>query len=144
MLKSAKEVVQAGETVAVVDMAIEFNREVNRLTKELDALKAFIREKGIAAAALTGENNALVEGTLGAAQVAMVKAAPKARKGTDLLASEASLPAEVFSALFVKKTVVEFAPDFEEKLNALPKAQKAVVENLVEVVASTPRVNLPK
>ena len=144
MNKSAKEVVAAGETTAVVDMAVEMNRQITALTKELDALKAFIRERGIAAAALSGENNAQVEGTLGSAQVAMVKAAPKARKGADLLASEASLPADVFATLFVKKTVVEFAPDFEEKLVALPKAQRAVVENLVEMVASTPRVNLPK
>jgi hypothetical protein len=144
MIKSAKEIVAAGETVEVVDFAIETNRQINALQKELDLLKAFIREKGIAAAALSGENNALVEGHLGAAQVAMVKAAPKARKGTDLLASEGSLPAEVFATLFVKKTVVEFAPDFEEKLIALPKAQRAVVANLVEMVASTPRVNLPK
>lgn len=143
-IKSAKELVAAGETTAVVDAAIEANRTINALTKELDALKAFIREKGIAAAALSGENNAAIEGTLGSAQIAMVKAAPKARKGTDLLASEASLPADVFATLFVKKTVVEFAPDFEEKLVALPKAQRAVVENLVEMVASTPRVNLPK
>jgi len=144
MNKSAKDMVAAGNVVEIVDAAIEANREVNRLTKELDALKAFIREKGIAAAALSGENNAAVEGTLGSAQVAMVKAAPKARKGADLLASEASLPAEVYGSLFVKKTVVEFAPDFEEKLVALPKAQRAIVENLVEMVASTPRVNLPK
>ena len=144
MIKSAKDVLAAGSVEAVVDAAIEANREVNRLTKELDALKAFIREQGIAAAALSGNNNALVEGTLGAAQVAMVKAAPKARKGADLLASEGSLPADVFASLFVKKVVVEFAPDFEEKLVGLPKAQRAVVENLVEMVASTPRVNLPK
>lgn len=144
MIKSAKELVAAGSSVGVVDFAIETNRQINALTKELDLLKVFIRERGVAAAAITGENSALVEGSLGVAQVAMVKSSPKARKGTDLLASEGSLPTEVFSALFVKKTVVEFSPSFEEKLIALPKAQRAMVSNLVEIVASTPRVSFPK
>ena len=145
MIKSAKEIVAAGNSQAVVDMAIETNRQVTALTKELDALKAFIREKGVAAAALSGENNALVEGLLGSAQVTMVKAAPKARKGTDLAeVAEGILPPEVFSALFIKKTVVEFGPDFEEKLSALSLSQRAMVLYLVEIVASTPRVNLPK
>lgn len=144
MIKSAKEVVASGDVASVVDFAIEANRQIAALTKELDALKVFIRERGLAAAALSGQSQASLEGTLGAAQVVVVKATPKAKKGVDLLAAEASLPAEIYSQLFVKRTVVDIADDFEEKLAALPKAQKMVVSNLVEVVASTPRVNLPK
>ena len=144
MNKSAKEVLAAGNVVETVDFAIEANRQIAALTKELDAIKAALREKGIALAAQTGDNNVAIEGTLGSAQVVMVKPAPKAKKGVDLLAAEASLPAEVYGALFTKKTVVEIADDFEAKVAALPTAQKAVVANLVEMVASTPRVNLPK
>lgn len=144
MFKTAKEVVAAGQTTAVVDLAVEMNREITRLTKELDALKAALREKGITAAAVSGDNNVTIEGTLGSAQVVMVRPAPKAKKGVDLLAAEASLPAEVYGSLFTKKVVVEIADDYEAKVAALPAAQKAVLGNLVEVVASTPRVNLPK
>ena len=145
MIKSAKEIVAAGLTQEVVDMAIETNRQVTALVRELDVLKSYIRDLGAAAAARSGENNALVEGILGSAQVAMVKATPKARKGTDLSeVAEGTLPADVFSALFIKKTVVEFSPDFEEKLNALPLSQRAMVSYLVEIVESKPRVNLPK
>jgi len=144
MLKSAKDVVASGETASVVDFAIEADRTIKQLTKELEVVKAALRAKGIAEAALTGENSVEIEGNLGKAQIVMVRPAPKAKKGVDLLASEAGLPSEVFASLFVKKTVVDFADDFETKLAALPSAQKAVISNLVEIVASTPRVNLPK
>lgn len=144
MLKSAKDVIASGSVSEVVDFAIEANRTIAQLTKELDAIKVALRAKGVAEAALTGKNSAEIEGTLGTAQVVMLKPSPKAKKGVDLLASEAGLPAEVFASLFVKKTVVDFADDFETKLAALPTAQKAVINNLVEIVASTPRVNLPK
>ena len=144
MNKTAKQVIEAGETTAVVDMAVEYNRQITALTKELDALKAALREKGVAQAALSGENNVQIEGTLGSAQVVMVKPAPKAKKGVDLLAAEANLPAETFAALFTKVTKVEIAEDYEAKVASLPTAQKAVLANLIEVVAQTPRVNLPK
>jgi hypothetical protein len=142
--KSASEVIASNITGEVVDFAIECNREVARLTKELDALKASIRATGIAQAALSGQNSVDLPGEFGVAQVVLVKAAPKAKKGVDLLASEPSLPAEVWGALFTKKVVVEIADDFEARVASLPAAQKAVVQNLVEVVAGTPRVNLPK
>jgi hypothetical protein len=81
---------------------------------------------------------------LGSAQIVMVKPSPKAKKGVDLLACEAGIAPEVFQSLFVKKTVVDFVQDFESKFASLPVAAKTVIGNLVEMVASTPRVNLPK
>lgn len=142
--KSASEVISGGVVGEVVDFAIQANREVARLTKELEALKGFIRQTGVQQAALSGQNAIDLPGEAGVAQVVLVKAAPKARKGVDLLASEPSLPGEVWSSLFVKKTVVEISDDFEARVASLPAAQKAVVQNLIEVVAGTPRVNLPK
>lgn len=142
MQKSASEVVAAGSVGSVVDMAVEMNREVARLTKELDVLKAALREKGLSEVALSGENNVTFEGTVGTAQVVAVRPAPRAKKGVDLLASEANLPADVWGSLFTKRVVVEIAEDYEAKVAALPTAQRAVLGNLVEVVAGTPRVNL--
>lgn len=142
MVKSAKSVIENGNIVEVVDLAVEANRTIAALTKELDAVKTFLREQGITALATGDKNNVTFDGTLGTAQVVAVKPAPKARKGADLLAAEASLPAEVFAALFTKKVVVEIADDYEAKVATLTTAQKAVLSNLVEVVASTPRVNI--
>ena len=144
MLKSAQEVVASGNVGEAVDFAIEANRQIASLTKELEALKVFLRSQGLSAAALTGKNSASLEGTLGTAEIVCVKAVPKAKKGVDLLACEAGIAPEIFSALFVKKTVVDFADDYETKFAALPTAAKTVIGNLVTMVASTPRVNLPK
>lgn len=142
MFKTAKEVLALNDTVQTVDLAVELNREVARLSKELDTLKAALRDQGVAAIAQTGNNNVTLAGTVGEAQVVAVKAAPKARKGIDLLSTEGNLPAEVWNSLFVKVTKVEIAPDFEVKVAGLTTAQKAVVNDLVEVVAQTPRVNI--
>ena len=144
MLKSAKDVVASGNVGEVVDFAIEANRTIAALTKELEECKVALRASGVAQAALSGENAIELDGLLGKAQIVMVKATPKVKKGVSLLASEAGLPADIFAALFVKRTVVDFAEDFEVKLAGLSTAQKAVIQNLVEIVPSTPRVNLPK
>ena len=128
--------------IQIIDQALDLNRTIAKLTKELEALKGQIREAGLAQAALKGENSATLEGSAGVAQVVCVKDVIKARKGADLLASESSLPEEVWSSLFVKVTKVEIAPDFEAKLEGLSKAQKAVVGNLVESVPQTARVTL--
>ncbi len=141
---AAKEIVASGSVTTAVDAAIELNREVNAASKELEVLKGFIRKAAEAKAALEGGSNTELEGSLGVAQVVFPKAAPKAKKGVDLLSAEAALPEAVFATLFTKRVVVEFAPDFEEKMATLTPAQKAALANLVEVVAATPRVNLPK
>ena len=146
MLKTAKDVLSSGSVVEVVDFAISVNREVNSLSKELEAVKPFLRGEGLKAQALSGENSAELAGTLGSATIVGVKPEPRAKKGMDLASLEASLPSEVFASLFVKKVVVSVTPaaDFEVKLASLTTAQKAVLANFVEIVASTPRVNLPK
>ena len=149
MEKSAKEVLAAGLVGEVVDFAIEKNRIATAATKELEAVKPFLREAGLADAGRTGEKTANLVGLLGTAQIVFPVAKPVAKKGVDLSASaETSLPAEVFAALFTKRivTVVEPVADFEEKLAAmkLTPAQRAALANLVEVQPQTPRVNLPK
>ncbi len=144
MLKSARDVVASGDAAEMVDYAIEANRQIAQLTAELEILKAALRAKGLEEAASTGETTVALEGHLGKAQVILVKPQWRVRRGVDLLASERGLPPEVFQTLFVKKTVVDFAPDFEMKIAGLPSGVQAVIRNLVEAVSSTPRVNLPK
>lgn len=142
MNKSAKSVIESGNMVEVVDLAVEANRTIAQLTKELDALKAHLRDQGITALAAGTNNNVTFDGTIGVAQVVAVKPAPKAKKGVDLLATEGNLPADVWGQLFKKVTKVEISDDFESIVATLTPAQKAVVNGLVEVVASTPRVNI--
>lgn len=144
MLKKAKEVLEGGDLKEIVDFAIEANREIKKIEPELDKVKIELRKRGVASAALSGEKQALLEGNLGTATVVFPKAEIRARKGVDLLAAEAGIAPEVFAALFVKVTTVAIAPDFEEKLAGLTAAQKTVINNLVETVDATPRVNLPK
>jgi len=144
MLRSAKDVVTSGDVASVVDYAIEANRQIVQLTEELEILKAALRQRGVVEAASTGETMIDIEGHLGKAQIVLVKPHPKARKGVDLLASEAGLPPAAFKALFVKRTVVDLAPDFDKQLRLQPPRVQTVIRNLVETVSSTPRVNLPK
>lgn len=140
--KLATDIIASNDTVSMVDAAVEMNREIARLSKELDALKTALRHQGIAHVATTGLNHHTFEGTIGSAQVVAVKPSPKAKKGVDLLASENSLPSDVWTSLFTKVTKVEFAPDFEQRMASLTTAQKTVLSNLVEMVEQTPRVNL--
>jgi len=143
MLKSAKDVVASGNLASMVDFAIESNRTVTSLSSELSEVKNALREIGATRAKSEGLNSFEIEGHLGRAQVVLVKPAPRVRKGVDLLASEAGVPPELYATLFVKRTVVDLAPDFEVKLASLTPAQRDAILNLVEMVSPTPRVNLP-
>jgi len=142
MLKSAKSVIASGNTSEIVDFAIEANREVSATTKELEAAKAALREAGSKKAALSGEANVTLEGSLGSAQVVFPKEAPKVKKGRDIAELLSALPAEIFSGLF--QVEYKVTADFAEKLADLTAAQRATVGNIVELVTATSRVNLPK
>jgi hypothetical protein len=85
-----------------------------------------------------------VPGLLGNATVTFPDPTPRARKGVDLLACSEGLPKDLFEKLFVKVTTVSFAPNFGEQIGTLTARERAIIENLVEIVISTPRVNLPR
>jgi hypothetical protein len=146
VLRTAKDVLASDSIEAVVDFAIEVNREVVSLSKELEAVKPFLRDEGMRLAALNGTNSAELVGNMGAATIVGVKPSPKPKRGMDLASLEAVLPPEVFYSLFTKKVVVtvEIADSYESKLGLLTAQQRAVLANYIEVVGATPRVNLPK
>jgi hypothetical protein len=143
MLKKASEVIASGDLKQVVDFAIETYRTIDGSCEELEVCKGFLREE---ARKVSGPKSScvLLEGNLGAAQVVFPKPLPRVRRGVDLLASEEGLPPGVFRTLFTKRVVIEFVEDFEEKFATLSSSERAVIDNLVEVVPSTPRVSLPK
>lgn len=57
---------------------------------------------------------------------------------------EENLSAESFARLFVTRVVVEPASDFLEKLPDVAPPERAVLDNFLDVVPSTPKVYLPK
>jgi hypothetical protein len=142
-VRTAKAVIATGSISDRVDYAIELYRQIKSATQELLELKANLR-KLAAKRNPQKDRPVLIEGLLGTAQVVFSEQAPRARKGVDLLAIEPGLPAEVFNALFVKRTTVTFAEDFTEKLAALSPKQRTVIAQLIEAVESTPKVILPK
>lgn len=145
MLKSANEVIATGDTKAIVDFAIETNRQIHTETEDLKQAKEFLRKVAETDFAVNvTEKSVELPGNIGTATVTFPKPSWRPRKGVDLLACCENLPDEVFSKLFVFKTIVEFAPDFEDKLEALSAADRAVIDNLVEAAPTTPRVNLPR
>jgi len=145
--------VLAGNNVSeVVDFAIESSRSAKHFAAEVDQTKPFFREIASAKAALSGEKMVILEGILGAVQVVFPGLVVQAKvigkdKKADLLQLEGQLSAELFHALFRKRTVIEFADaaeDYQAKLAKLTPAQQGLLANFVEVVESTPRVNIAK
>ena len=145
--------VLAGNNVSeVVDFAIESNRSAKHFAAEVDQTKPFFREVASARAALSGEKAVVLEGILGAVQIVFPGLVVQAKvlgkdKRADLLQLDGQLPPEIFASLFRKKIVIEFADaaeDYQAKLAKLTPAQQNLLGNYVEVVESTPRVNIAK
>lgn len=142
MHKSAKDLVASGDEKVVVDFAIETFRALNKAKEELEVCKTFLRK--FASTAAPGAVSTYVEGRLGKALVIFPKPTLAVKRGVDLLAVEPNLPPEVFNTFFKKRVSVDLAEDFVERLQELPSRQRAIIQNLVEAVPSTPRVSLPK
>lgn len=152
MIKSARDLIASGDVEGVVDFAIETYRSILSEGEELDEAKKYIRGLAITHFVLVSQNPRIekksktvqIPGRLGNATVTFPDPSPQARRGVDLLACAGGLPKDLFEKLFVKVTSVTFAPDFKEKLGTLTARERAIIENLVEIVTSTPRVNLPR
>lgn len=140
MLKSAKQVVESGIVSEIVDFAVECDREIKATTKELEVAKTALREEGTKKAALSGESNVTIQGSIGSAQVVFPKESPAVKKGRSIAELLSALSPEDFAALFV----TEYKPsaEFAEKLASMTPAQRAAVGNIVELKTATARVNL--
>lgn len=141
-LRTANDVISCGSMADAVDYAIALTRDLEDLERELGTIKRYLREEGLKLAAQKGGRTATLQGSLGTAQVVFTKPSPKARRGADLLEAEKSLPPEVFQRLFAKKVSVEIVADFEEKARSLTLAQRAVLQKLIRIASSTPRLIL--
>lgn len=143
MLRRAREVISSGDERSVVDYAIEANRTVVQANTELEEAKGFLRKVALgrrAGEALSVE----LEGNLGVATVNFSRSDPKTRKGKDLKDIEVNLAPEVFAKLFTKVVHVQPVGDFEVRLAQLPPADRAIIEQFVEIKLATPKVHLTK
>lgn len=142
---TVEEVLQSGDPQKVVDFGIDLYRRLNAQGSELERVKAWLRAYAKPLALSRGVNTMQILGTIGAATVVFLRPTPQCReKGTDLGVLETQVPREVFDKLFVKRTVVDFAPNFEQELAKLDAAHREAIEKLVAIDSPTPRVNLPK
>jgi hypothetical protein len=145
MLKSAKDVLASGDVGAIVDFAIQANREVKSAKTELGSVKGHLRSL---AEAEKGKNPKLTsvvfDGLLGTAQVVLGKKVASSRKGMNLHDLKHTLPPGLYRCLFEERTVVEIRDGWEDNYAELNPAQRLVVDRYVEFEPQTPRVNLPE
>lgn len=141
---SAKEIVESGVCGDIVDAAITANRLIADVERELEILKAAIREIGSEAAVESGRNFADLAGELGKATVAFVKASPKVRKDADLIALREIIGLGAFFTMFTTRTVFEPSANFMAGHAALTDSQKDAVTNAVAIGDCHTRVTLAK
>jgi hypothetical protein len=145
VLKTAQEVIASGDVPAIVDYGIALDRQIKKDSRGLEEIKRVLREIGGTSVAdrLTAKT-VQVRGHMGEVTITYPADGPKLKPGVDLLASEAGIPEDVFQALFRKKTVVDFAEGFFEKLASLDVEDREMILGLIEVQRSLPRVTWPK
>jgi len=144
MEKLAQEVIDAGDVPAAVDYAIELYRRINALSRDLNEIKGYLREVAKTDVGSSGSRTANIVGNLGTVSVIFERDTVKARRDMALADIEENLSEETFARLFVTRVIVEPSSDFLDKLSELSPAERAVVENFLEIVPSTPKVYLPK
>jgi hypothetical protein len=132
--------------LAIVDYGIELDRQLRAGGQQLEEIKRFLRKVGETSLAdRRTEKTVQIDGNIGVVAVTYPANGPRLRAGVDLLASEEGIPDYVFKRLFRKKTIVEFAESFVEKLGLLDdEDDRELILSLVEVLPATPRVTWPK
>lgn len=134
-----------GDLKAVVDYAIDLNREKAWLDKELEETKVYLRAEARNRAG--GSFAVDLEGNLGTATVTFPGVSMKVRKGRDLQDLEVNVEPVVFSEFFTRTVVVVPsmpADDFLDAMAKLPSTVQLRIKTFLDFEDQTPRVNLPK
>lgn len=145
MRKSAAEVIAEGDLGAVVDLAIELNRQAVEADKELGELKVYLR--GVAKAKQHGAAEVELDGLSGTISVTFPGLLLKTKKGADLKDLEVNIGPESFAKLFVRTIEIKpamAADDFLEVLAQLSPVEQTRVKHFIEVSAQTPKVYVPR
>lgn len=144
MEKTAKEVIATGDVRATVDFAIELHRRIASLGRELEEAKRYLREVAKEDVKLTGERSTEILGNLGTASVVFERDTVKTKRDMNLADIEENLSEETFARLFVTRVLVDPSSDFLDKMVDVTPAERAVIENFLDVTPATPKVYLPK
>lgn len=134
-----------GDLRAVVDYAIDLNREKVWLDKELEETKVYLRAEARKRAG--GSFAVDLEGNLGTATVTFPGVSMKVKKGKDLQDVEVNVEEHVFAQFFTRTIVVVPAmpaDDFLDEMAALPRTVQIKIRTFLDFEDQTPRVNLPK
>lgn len=144
MIKRSRDLIAQGSPEAVIDYAIDLNRKKVRLEAELEEAKVYLRQIGRERA--QGAWSIDLDGLTGTATIVFPAMVVKTKRDRDLKDLEENLPPVAFKSLFVREVKITPVPieDFVEKREALSSADQAALDNFVEVVHATAKVNLPR
>lgn len=138
--------VDRAEASRKVERAVELNREIKENIKELDQLKAELRELAATGVFPKTETGAVeiraIESEL-CATIAYCKDTPAIMKGADTT-QLAALTQGQFDLMFCRVVKMQSAEKFEAAFTALPKKVQGIVKRVVVWVPNTPQVNLSK
>jgi hypothetical protein len=135
--------VRTAKTAALVVEAARLQRSAKESLLRIEAIKAELRKEA-EKVSKKRESDELVEfeSVEGTATVCFVSDSVGLVKGADPRTLRETLSEDVWDVLFQLKAVL--APEFEDKLNALPGLVQRRVKTLLEWKANAPRVTLPK
>ncbi len=145
MRKRAADLIAEGDLGAVVDLAVDLNRQDFETTRELNEVKAYFRE--IAKAKQHGAAEVELDGLTGTVSVAFPGLTLKVRKGADLKDLEVNIGPEAFSKLFFRTIEIKpalSADDFLEVLATLDPIDQNKVKLFIEASELTPKVYVPR
>ena len=144
MLKRASDIIAHGDERAIVDFAIESNRELATIGRELELAKGHLRKVALGRAGDGTEGPVEIEGNLGVASVAFGPAGVKTRKGRDLRDIEANLSEDTFRRLFTRKLQVHPHKDLATLVASVEGSERDVIDQFLAIKPSTPKVFLPR
>lgn len=138
-----QEPIRNARTAALVVEATRLHRSIKESTLKLEELKAKLRKEA-EKIGKKRDSDELVEfeSAEGTATVCFVKDTVGLVKGGDPRSLREDLSEDIWDILFQEKVVL--APEFEEKLGALPKAVQNRVKPILLWKENEPRVILPK
>jgi hypothetical protein len=145
MRKRAADVIAEGDLSAVVDLAIELNRQHFEAEKELNEVKAYLRE--VAKQKQHGSAEVELDGLSGTVSVTFPGLLLKPKKGADLKDLEVNLTPESFAKLFFRTIEIKpamAADDFLEVLATLTPAEQSRVKHFIEAGEQTAKVYVPR
>lgn len=130
-----------------VDRGVTLRRLIEEHTKELDEIKAYLREAASSGAfpvTETGTVEIRSPETENCAQVIPCKDTPVIIVGKDLTALKAQLTSGEFTSMFREVIVMESVPKFETTFNAATKKVQNIVRKFVSWRPNASQVRFSK